>query len=555
MVTKGICLAKLSFCGYGIIMRRTYIPFSFLLMACLFLGGCGLLFGDAAGELRDDGGTKMPAAQGERIPYKLSIEVDGERRVTADEKRAVGTAPDGEPGGVPLGGSPDEGGEAGPAAPQADVPDREGTGATPPASKGNSGLSDKMRALSQLEQLRSDPPDSLLGLERRARGDVETAVKLLHSQGYYEGTATFQMDDTAKPVRVRLQLTPGPRYVLGRASVRYEPAPVVPAALKHGKRRAPYSGLGALWGDEAREATPPPRFPDTLRGVTAGEPVTADQMLEAVEKLPERLRRRGYPPEAVRDFCERIGVAKSTNVVEYGFLEHCLREDLNETAQRVMAVLRPVKLTITNYPEGQRETVTVENNPVDPEAGVREVPFSRTLYIEADDFLEEPIPKYKRLTPGGQECRLKGAYLIRCTGCMKNAAGEVIEVLCEYDPASKGGNPADGRKVKGATIHWVEAETAADAEVRLYDALFTDPAPDGPEKNFLDFLNPESLQILTHCKVEQGLAQAPMPEAGKTAKAYQFMRQGYFCLDSQDASPTHLVFNRSVSLKDSFKKK
>ena len=220
-----------------------------------------------------------------------------------------------------------------------------------------------------------------------------------------------------------------------------------------------------------------------------------------------------------------------------------------------MAVLRPVKLTITNYPEGQRETVTVENNPVDPEAGVREVPFSRTLYIEADDFLEEPIPKYKRLTPGGQECRLKGAYLIRCTGCVKNAAGEVIEVLCEYDPASKGGNPADGRKVKGATIHWVEAETAADAEVRLYDALFTDPAPDGPEKNFLDFLNPESLQILTHCKVEQGLAQAPMPEAGKTAKAYQFMRQGYFCLDSQNASPTHLVFNRSVSLKDSFKKK
>ena len=267
------------------------------------------------------------------------------------------------------------------------------------------------------------------------------------------------------------------------------------------------------------------------------------------------LRRRGYTPRSIRNFCERIGVSKVDSTVDWAFLESCLREDLNETAQRVMAVLRPVKLTITNYPEGQRETVTVENNPVDPEAGVREVPFSRTLYIEADDFLEEPIPKYKRLTPGGQECRLKGAYLIRCTGCMKNAAGEVIEVLCEYDPASKGGNPADGRKVKGATIHWVEAETAADAEVRLYDALFTDPAPDGPEKNFLDFLNPESLQILTHCKVEQGLAQAPMPEAGKTAKAYQFMRQGYFCLDSQDASPTHLVFNRSVSLKDSFKKK
>ena len=295
MVTKGICLAKLSLCGYGIIMRRTYILFSFFLMACLLLGGCGLLFGDAAGELRDDGGTKMPAAQGERIPYKLSIEVDGERRATADEKRAAATDPDGESEGVSLGGSPEEGDEAGPAAPQADAPHREGTGAAPSAPKGNSGLSDKMRDLSQLEQLRSDPPDSLLALERRARGDVETAVKLLHSQGYYDGTATFQMDSTTKPVTVRLHLTPGPRYVLGRASVRYEPVPVVPAALKHGKRRAPYSGLGALWGDEAREATPPPRFPDTLRGVTPGEPVTADQMLEAVEKLPERLRRRGYP--------------------------------------------------------------------------------------------------------------------------------------------------------------------------------------------------------------------------------------------------------------------
>ena len=167
-------------------------------MACLLLGGCGLLFGDAAGELRDDGGTKMPAAQGERIPYKLSIEVDGERRATADEKRAAATDPDGESEGVSLGGSPEEGDEAGPAAPQADAPHREGTGAAPSAPKGNSGLSDKMRDLSQLEQLRSDPPDSLLALERRARGDVETAVKLLHSQGYYDGTATFQMDSTTK---------------------------------------------------------------------------------------------------------------------------------------------------------------------------------------------------------------------------------------------------------------------------------------------------------------------------------------------------------------------
>ena len=267
------------------------------------------------------------------------------------------------------------------------------------------------------------------------------------------------------------------------------------------------------------------------------------------------LRRRGYTPKSIRNFCERIGVSKVDSTVDWAFLESCLREDLNETAQRVMAVLRPVKLTITNYPEDQRETVSVENNPVDPTAGERSVPFSRHLYIEADDFMETPIPKYKRLTPGGQECRLKGAYLIRCTGCVKDEAGNVVEVLCEYDPESKGGNPADGRKVKGATIHWVEADTAADAEVRLYDALFSDPAPDGPDKNFLDYLNPESLQVLTGCKVEQGLAQAALPEAGKTATSYQFMRQGYFCLDNRDAQPGHLVFNRSVSLKDSFKKK
>ena len=267
------------------------------------------------------------------------------------------------------------------------------------------------------------------------------------------------------------------------------------------------------------------------------------------------LRRRGYTPRAIRNFCERIGVSKVDSTVDWAFLESCLREELNETAQRVMAVLRPVKLTITNYPEDQREEITVENNPVDPEAGERTVPFSRHLYIEADDFMEEPIPKYKRLTPGGLECRLKGAYLIRPTGCVKDENGNVVEVLCEYDPDSKGGNPADGRKVKGATIHWVDAETAVDAEVRLYEYLFTDPDPDGPNKNFLDYLNPASLQVLTGCKVEQGLAQVPMPEQGKTAQAYQFMRQGYFCLDSQDASPGHLVFNRSVSLKDSFKKK
>ena len=267
------------------------------------------------------------------------------------------------------------------------------------------------------------------------------------------------------------------------------------------------------------------------------------------------LRRRGYTPKSIRSFCERIGVSKVDSTVDWAFLESCLREDLNETAQRVMAVLRPVKLTITNYPEGETEQITVENNPVDPAAGERQVPFSRHLYIEADDFMETPVPKYKRLVPGGQECRLKGAYLIRCTGCVKDENGQVVEVLCEYDPESRGGNPADGRKVKGATIHWVEANTAAEAEVRLYDYLFSDPAPDGADRDFLECLNPDSLQVLTGCKVEQGLAQAPMPEAGKTAVAYQFMRQGYFCLDSRDAAPGHLVFNRSVSLKDSFKKK
>ena len=260
------------------------------------------------------------------------------------------------------------------------------------------------------------------------------------------------------------------------------------------------------------------------------------------------LRRRGYTPRSIRNFCERIGVAKSANIVEYGFLEHCLREDLNETAERVMAVLRPVKLTITNYPEGKAETVTVENNPVDPAAGTREVAFSRTLWIEEDDFMETPVPKYKRLYPGGPECRLKGAYLITCTGCVKDEAGNVMEVLCEYDPDSRGGDPADGRKVKGATIHWVDAETAVDAEVRLYDNLFADEAPDAADRDFLECLNPNSLEVLTGCKVEAGLAEAAVP-AG-----FQFMRLGYFCLDNKDSEPGRLVFNRSVSLKDSFKK-
>ena len=271
------------------------------------------------------------------------------------------------------------------------------------------------------------------------------------------------------------------------------------------------------------------------------------------------LRRRGYTSKSIRNFCERIGVSKADSTVDYGFLEHCLREDLNETAERTMAVLRPIKLTVTNYLEGQVEKLTVENNPLDPDAGTREITFSRNLWIEADDFLEVPVPKYKRLTPGGLECRLKGAYLITCTGCVKDENGNVTEVLCTYDPESRGGDPADGRKVKGATIHWVDASTAVDAEVRLYDYLFTDADPDGADKDFIDCLNPASLEVLQGCKVEQGLvaeaeAYEKTEKAGKTAPSFQFMRLGYFCMDSKDSSPEHLVFNRSVSLKDSFKK-
>ena len=265
------------------------------------------------------------------------------------------------------------------------------------------------------------------------------------------------------------------------------------------------------------------------------------------------LRRRGYTSASIREFCNRIGVSKVDSTVDWALLESCLRDDLNAHAKRVMAVLRPIKLTVTNYPEGQSELLEVENNPLEPEAGTRQVSFSRHLWIEEDDFMEVPAPKYKRLHPGF-EVRLKGAYLVTCTGCVKDENGNVTEVLCEYDPDSRGGDPADGRKVKGATIHWVDADNCAEAEVRLYSYLFNDPEPDGPDKNFLDCLNPNSLEILTGCKVEACLAEAPMPEQGKSAEGYQFMRQGYFCLDNRDAKPGHLVFNRSVALKDSFKK-
>ena len=259
------------------------------------------------------------------------------------------------------------------------------------------------------------------------------------------------------------------------------------------------------------------------------------------------LRRRGYTPASIRNFCERVGVAKSPNTIPLAFLEFCLREDLNESAKRVMAVLKPVKLTISNYPEGHSELVEVENNPNRPEDGTRQVSFSRDLWIEADDFLAEPIPKYKRLFPNGPECRLKGAYLIQCTGCKTDENGNITEVLATYDPESRGGDPADGRKVKGATIHWVDANNCVDAEVRQYDNLFEDADPDAAGKDFLACLNPNSLEVLNGCKLEKSLADAKAPDS------FQFMRLGYFCPDSKDSTAEHLVFNRSVSLKDSFK--
>ena len=257
------------------------------------------------------------------------------------------------------------------------------------------------------------------------------------------------------------------------------------------------------------------------------------------------LRRRGYTPASIRNFSVRNGVSKVNSTVEYSFLEHCLREDLNLTAKRVMGVLNPVKLILTNYPEDRTETFEVENNPNRPEDGTRTVTFGRELYIEAEDFMETPVKGYFRLFPGN-EVRLKTTYVVKCTGCKKDENGNVVEVYAEYDPESRGGNPADGRKIKG-TIHWVDAKNAEDAEIRLYDNLFTVEDPDAGD--FLELLNPDSLKVLTGCKVEAGLKTA------KPGESFQFMRQGYFCVDNKDSAEDHLVFNRSVSLKDGFKKK
>lgn len=257
------------------------------------------------------------------------------------------------------------------------------------------------------------------------------------------------------------------------------------------------------------------------------------------------LRRRGYTPASIRNFCEKIGVSKVISTVEYAFLEHCLRDDLNAKAQRVMAVLEPIKLIVTNYPENKTEEFEIENNPNDENAGKRKISFSRELYVDAADFMEEPIKKYFRLFPGN-EVRLKSAYVVKCTGYKKDENGKVVEIYCEYDPDSRGGNTSDGRKVKG-TIQWVDAKTAVDATVNLYDNLFTVPEPEA-EENFMDVLNKNSLKVVKNCKMEKYLSNASIGES------YQFMRIGYFCLD-KNSTKKDLIFNLSVNLKDSFKSK
>ena len=255
------------------------------------------------------------------------------------------------------------------------------------------------------------------------------------------------------------------------------------------------------------------------------------------------LRRRGYTPASIRNFCDKIGVSKVISTVEYSFLEHCLRDDLNLKATRAMAVLNPIKLVITNYPEEKSEELEIENNPNDESAGKRKITFSKEVYIESDDFEEIPPKKYYRLFPGN-EVRLKSAYVVKCTGCKKDENGNILEVYAEYDPNSKGGNPADGRKIRG-TIHWVDVKTAVNAQINLYDNLFLSSNPE-QEEDFIKVLNPKSLEVIKNCKVESFLKNS------KIGESYQFMRKGYFCPDKKSTG-SNLIFNRSVGLKDSFK--
>jgi glutaminyl-tRNA synthetase len=259
------------------------------------------------------------------------------------------------------------------------------------------------------------------------------------------------------------------------------------------------------------------------------------------------LRRRGYTPEAIRHFCERIGVGRRDNLVDLALLEYCVREDLNRRAPRVMGVLRPLKVIIDNYPEGQVEEVEAINNPEDPSRGTRKVPFSKVLYIEQEDFLEEPPKKFYRLAPG-REVRLRYAYFIKCVDVVKDdRTGQVVELHCTYDPETRGGYAPDGRQVK-ATLHWVSAPHALPAAVRLYERLFTKPDPEEGGEDFLRFVNPHSLEILPSCRVEPSLADA-LP-----GSCYQFERIGYFCADARDSAPGALVFNRAVTLRDPWAK-
>ena len=259
------------------------------------------------------------------------------------------------------------------------------------------------------------------------------------------------------------------------------------------------------------------------------------------------LRRRGYTPEAIRDFCHRVGVARRDTTVEAAMLENSVREDLNRRSPRVMAVLKPLKVIIDNYPEDQVEELTSQNNPEDPDMGTRQMSFSREIYIEQDDFMEDPPSKFYRLAPG-REIRLKDAYYITCVDVVKDEkTGQVVELHCTYDPETKGGTSEDRRKVRG-TSHWVSAAHSLPAEIRLYDHLFASPVPgeEGEGDDLADWLNPNSLEILTGCRVEAGLAGAA------PGSRYQFLRQGYFCVDSADSKPDALVFNRTVSLRDSW---
>ena len=259
------------------------------------------------------------------------------------------------------------------------------------------------------------------------------------------------------------------------------------------------------------------------------------------------MRRRGYTAEAIRDFCERIGVAKANSVIDFSLLEHCVREDLNKKAPRAMAVLKPLKLIIDNYPDDKTEEITVEINPEDPNAGTRTVTFSKNIYIEQDDFMEEPPKKYFRMFPGN-EVRLKGAYYVTCNSVEKDENGNITALHCTYDPESRGGQTPDGRKVRG-TIHWVSADHAIDATVRLYDRLFNveNPSDESKVGSFIDNLNPDSETVLTGCKLESNLKSAVPGDS------FQFMRLGYFCADI-DSTPDNIIFNRTVALKDSWAK-